>query len=239
MCISRLEEAMKGRWNEKSGIVAKVELTHFGELDVERPERFREIWGFYETVRVEDSTRRKESPSYIVGIVDLSEVESVEEQFGTIIKELQSTAHYVATHLPRPSWAEETYLWAVAPEGAADSSAWRNLRADVYQDSWSLQKSVWLPSKDVLSSVDDFLNESFLAAPWAVNSDSDESDVNDADLYQCLANSLSPKQKNKRSERTIWSVSDVKRLLDLFSVEEPTDHNLDQILEFIEDKARE
>ncbi|HCF56498.1 MAG TPA: hypothetical protein DFS52_00680 [Myxococcales bacterium] len=77
---------------------------------------------------------------------------------------VRAVAHYIATHLNPLSLADSAHVWAVGPTGKQDDSAWRHLRQDLHQDSWSVPKSLWLPGHP--PDATEFLDQGFLATPW-------------------------------------------------------------------------
>lgn len=82
--------------------------------------------------------------------------------------------------------SSDLYIMLAAPYGSADNSEWNTLAAEIERDDRLARKHVWLPD-DAGKNFDAFIETTFLARPWAVDSD----DQARADALQLLTKQVS------------------------------------------------
>ncbi len=152
--VEALRTGIHDRWRGDGLVAAELSLVHLGVADVERPA---------ELVHVLRLTREGR-PHAVIGIVDLTDRSPAGPGFDSIRDFIRDVSHFMAMHLNPPSLVDDAQVWAVAPAGSNDVEGWKRLRAEVHQDTWSLPKSVWLPSAHPDPQA--FLREGVLAAPW-------------------------------------------------------------------------
>lgn len=150
-----LMEAIRDRCPAIGCTMKGCDLVNLGKFDTEKPSELLQVVQIVRSDRVHA----------ILALVKLDPSEPDGEGFRVLRNRLREIAHYLANHLNPPTLADDAHLWAVAPPGSDTNPIWKRLRAEVHQDTWSVPKSIWLPSEqpDPLK----FLNEGVLAVPWA------------------------------------------------------------------------
>lgn len=152
--LTALRDAIQRTWSGASRRVVLQPLVELAGTGVERPGALRDVLNLLDG----------EQSRAVIGLVALDHSAIEADGFAAARKTLRRTAHYLTLHLNPPSLADDAQLWAVAPAGTEGNEAWVRLRAEIHQDSWSLPKSVWLPSATPDPSA--FLREGPLARPW-------------------------------------------------------------------------
>jgi hypothetical protein len=152
--IAALCDAIQRTWTGADRKVVKQPLVELAGAEVERPRALRDV------LNLLDGDRSRA----VIGLVALDHAIMDADGFAAARTTLRRTAHYLTLHLNPPSLVDDAQLWAVAPVGSEGNEAWLRLRAEIHQDSWSLPKSVWLPSARTDPST--FLREGPLARPW-------------------------------------------------------------------------
>lgn len=163
-----------------------------GKADVERPPALSEVLGL----------RRGEQVHAVIALVVLGDTDLDADGFVHARDSIREIAHYLATHLNPPALADDAQVWAVAPPGLETVAAWKRLREEVHQDTWSVPKSVWLPGGTPDPTA--FLDEGVLAEPWDAQS---EGAAESLDLLDRFAKKLSGK-------RGPWDRERVRQFLD-------------------------
>lgn len=168
--FERLVSAAQARWKDwfgtphrqsrvESAHAAEVDwLVHLGQLDVPSPIGRDSLFRLIADGRTHS----------ILGIVDFSTYAVPmrgEDAFHKIRNILTDVAHYLATHVIPRSLANEVHVWAIGPTGSDQDPGWLRLKQEIHQDTWSVPKSLWLPST-IDADPTDFLDEGILAQPW-------------------------------------------------------------------------
>jgi hypothetical protein len=99
--------------------------------------------------------------------------------------ELETASLIVRTQLKNIEEADELVLWFIAPEGAGTHPGWQALRQEVLRDTSVCPKNGWLPGLDPGGwdqEITAFLDETFLGAPWKLDTDADAHGGGEVDL---------------------------------------------------------
>lgn len=194
--IDALLAAIQSRWARGDGsAVTDFPLVDLGKADVERPAGLAQVLGL----------KRKGAVHAVLGIVVLDDVKLEGDVFGRQRDAVRRVAHYLATHLNPPSLADNAHVWAVAPSGNEDDSAWRHLRQELHQDTWSVPKSLWLPGNPPDATA--FLEQGFLATPWK---DEQAEQADALDLIDRFAKKLGPRNAPWQRERVLQLVETLR-----------------------------
>lgn len=159
---------------------------------MERPPSLKRVLGL----------QRRGKTHAVIALVAVDDVDLAGEAFTRVRDDILAVAHYVATHLNPPSLADNVHLWVVAPPGKETVPAWRQLRQDLHQDTWSVPKSVWLPGPSLDANA--FLDQGLLARPWDQDAGADADGI---DLMDRLARKLG-------SKTAPWAPEQVRQLLE-------------------------
>lgn len=191
--VDDLVIAIKKRWSgSELNIPPDEPLGSLGKADVERPPSLKKVLGLQRSGRTHA----------VIALVAVDDVDLVGESFARMRDDILAVAHYVATHLNPPSLVDNVHLWVVAPPGKEAVPAWRRLRQDLHQDTWSVPKSVWLPGQSL--DADAFLDQGLLARPWDQDAETEAAGI---DLMDCLARKLG-------SKAAPWAPEQVRQLLE-------------------------
>jgi hypothetical protein len=184
--LAVLRDAIHQAWRGGTRTVVNQRLVELAGGEVDRPAALRDVLNLLDG----------EQSRAVVGLVALDHSTIDADGFSAARDTLRRTAHYLTLHLNPPSLADDAQLWAVAPAGTEGNEAWMRLRAEVHQDSWSLPKSVWLPSAALDPSA--FLREGPLARPWDALT---EAAGGQLDLHARFARKLGTRQAAWQRER--------------------------------------